>query len=111
MKIVVMDDWAHGFKTLSCYERLKDHEVVVYHDTEKNSTKFAERLNGADVVILTQERSPFPREVIERLTTVKMVAQTGSHRHHIDFDACTKKGIVVCSPTKIGVGITTAELT
>jgi len=39
------------------------------------------------------------------------VAQTGSHRHHIDFAACTEKGIIVASPTKVGVGITTAELT
>ena len=48
---------------------------------------------------------------IERLTTVKVVAQTGSHRHHIDFAACTEKGIIVAAASKTGVGITTAELT
>lgn len=111
MKIVVLDDWAHGFRNLACYERLRDHEVVVYHDTEKDPVKLAARINGAEVLILTQERSAFPRALIERLTTVKLVAQTGSHRHHIDFDACTEKGIVVASPTRVGVGVTTAELT
>jgi len=111
MKIVVLDDWAQGFRTLSCYSRLKDHEVVIYHDTEKDPVKLADRINGADALILTQERSAFPRAVIERLTTVKLVAQTGSHRHHIDFAACTEKGIIVASPSKVGVGITTAELT
>src|SRR5690348_9588321 len=98
MKIVVLDDWAHGFKTLSCYPRLKDHEVTVYHDTEKDPAKLAQRLDGADAVILTQERSAFKRPLIEKLRTVKMVAQTGSHRHHIDYDACNEKGIVICSP-------------
>lgn len=111
MKIAVLDDWAQEFRKLSCYSRLKDHEVVVYHDTEKDPARLAERLNGAEAVILTQERSAFPRAVIEKLTTIKLVAQTGSHRHHIDFAACTEKGIIVAAPSTTGVGVTTAELT
>ena len=111
MKITVLDDWSHGFKTLPCYARLKDHEVTVYHDTEKDVAKLAARINGAEALILTQERTLFPRELIERLTTVKLVAQTGSHRHHIDFAACTEKGIIVAAPSRVGVGVSTAELT
>ncbi len=111
MKIVVLDDWSRGFQKLLCCARLKDHEVRVYHDTEKDPAKLAARINGAEALILTQERSEFPRTVIERLTTVKLVAQTGSHRHHIDFAACTEKGIIVAAPSRVGVGVTTAELT
>lgn len=111
MKIVVLDDWSRGFRKLACYARLKDHDVVVYHDTEKDLAKLAARINGADALILTQERSPFPRELIEQFTTIKIVAQTGSHRHHIDFAACTEKGIVVAAPSRVGVGVSTAELT
>jgi D-3-phosphoglycerate dehydrogenase len=111
MKIVVLDDWAQAFRKLSCYPRLNGHDVVVYHDTEKDPLRLADRINGADAAILIQERSAFPRAVIEKLTTVKLVAQTGSHRHHIDFAACTEKGIIVAAPSKVGVGITTAELT
>lgn len=111
MKITVLDDWSRGFKTLPCYARLKDHEVTVHHDTEKDVAKLAARINGAQALILTQERTLFPRELIERLTTVKLVAQTGSHRHHIDFAACTEKGITVAAPSRVGVGVSTAELT
>ncbi len=111
MKIVVLDDWSHGFRTLPCYARLSGHDVTVHHDTEKDPAKLAARINGAEALILTQERSPFPRTVIERLTTVKIVAQTGSHRHHIDFNACTEKSIIVAAPTRVGAGVSTAELT
>jgi D-3-phosphoglycerate dehydrogenase / 2-oxoglutarate reductase len=111
MKIVVLDDWSGGFRKLACYARLKDHEVTVYHDTEKDPEKLAARINGAEALILTQERTAFPRALIERLTTVRIVAQTGSHRHHIDFDACTEKSIIVASPSRVGVGVSTAELT
>lgn len=111
MKIVVLDDWARGFRALNCYSRLAAHDVVVYHDTETDLDKLAARINGAQGLILTQERSPFPRALIEKLTTVKIVAQTGSHRHHIDFAACTARGIIVAAPSRVGVGVTTAELT
>lgn len=111
MKIVVLDDWARGFRKLSCYARLNGHDVVVYHDTEMDPVKLARRINGADALILTQERSAFPRALVDRLTTVKLVAQTGSHRHHIDFAACAEKGIIVAAPSRVGVGVTTAELT
>lgn len=111
MNIVVLDDWSDGFRKLACYQRLKGHDVVIYNDTEKDHAKLADRINGAEALILTQERTAFPRALVERLTTVKIVAQTGSHRHHIDFAACTEKGIIVASPSRVGVGVSTAELT
>jgi len=111
MKIVVLDDWSGTFRNLKCYARLADHEVIVYRDTEKDPEKLAARLQGAQAVILTQERSRLPRELIERLSTIRMVAQTGSHRDHIDFAACTAKGIIVAAPGTKGVSVTTAELT
>jgi D-3-phosphoglycerate dehydrogenase len=42
---------------------------------------------------------------------LKLVAQTGSHRNHLDIAACTEKGVIVAAPGTIGVGVTTAELT
>jgi D-3-phosphoglycerate dehydrogenase / 2-oxoglutarate reductase len=111
MKIIVLDDWSQSFKTLPCYARLKDHQVTVHHDTEKDLDKLAARINGHDALILTQERTPFPRALIARLTTVKIVAQTGSHRHHIDLKACSEKGIIVAAYNRGGSGVSTAELT
>ena len=95
MKIVVLDDYQRAFSKVSDYPRLKDHEVVVYNDTEKDPAKLAVRLKDADAVVLTQERSLFPRTVIEKLPKLRLIAQTGSHKHHIDIAACTAQGIVI----------------
>ena len=111
MKIVVLDDWSGTFRKLKCFARLAEHEVIVYRDTEKDPRKLAERLDGAEAAIFTQERSHLQRELIEKLSTIKIIAQTGSHRDHIDFAACTEKGIIVAAPGTKGVGVTTAELT
>jgi len=110
MKIVVIDDYQNAFKTLKCFPKLSGHEVVVYTDTEKDPARLGERLKDADVVLLTQQRSAFPRAVIERLPKLKLVGQTGRAATHVDLAACTEKGIVV-SAGGSGNPNATAELT
>lgn len=109
MKIAVIDDYQNAFCTLSCFERLNGHEVVVFNDTEKDPAKLAERLKDADAVVLTQQRSPFPRALVERLPKLKLISQTGRNAYHIDLDACTERGIVV-SAAGAGLPNPTAEL-
>jgi len=110
MKIAVIDDYQNAFRTLSCYGKLSGHEVIVYNDTEKDPARLAERLKDAEAVILTQQRSRFPRSVIERLPKLKLISQTGRNTAHIDVAACSEKGIVV-SAGGAGRSSATAELT
>ncbi len=110
MKIAVIDDYQNAFPKLRCYAKLSGHEVVVYNDTEKDPGRLAERLQDADAVILTQQRSRFPRAVIERLPKLKLISQTGRNTAHIDADACTEYGVVV-SAGGAGNPTPTAELT
>lgn len=110
MRIEVLDDYRDIFRNLSCFARLKDHEVVVYRDTVRDPAKLAARLKDADAVILSQQRSAFPRAVIEKLPKLKLIAQTGSNRDHIDIAACNENGIVVAA-VRYGPLYATAELT
>jgi D-3-phosphoglycerate dehydrogenase / 2-oxoglutarate reductase len=110
MKIAVIDDYQNAFRTLKSYAKLRDHEVVVFTDTETDIGKLADRLKDADAVVLTQQRSSFPRALIERLPKLKMIGQTGRAATHVDLNACTEKGIVV-SAGGAGNSGATAELT
>ncbi|UCF76691.1 MAG: D-2-hydroxyacid dehydrogenase family protein [Betaproteobacteria bacterium] len=95
MKIAVIDDYQDAFRKLECYARLKEHEVAVFTDTEKDPVKLAARLMDADIVLLTQQRSRFPRAVLERLPKLKLISQTGRNIAHIDVAACTERGVLV----------------
>ena len=95
MKIAVIDDYQDAFRKLPSFAKLGAHEVVVHSDTEKDPQKLAERLKDAEAVVLTQQRSPFPRAVIERLPKLKLISQTGRNAYHIDLAACAERGIVV----------------
>jgi D-3-phosphoglycerate dehydrogenase / 2-oxoglutarate reductase len=110
MKIAVIDDYQNAFKTLKCFPRLNGHEVKIYTDPETDLDKIAERLKDADAIVLTQQRTYFPRTLIERLPKLKIIGQTGRAASHIDLEACTEKGIVV-SAGGLGNSNATAELT
>ncbi len=110
MKIAVIDDYQNAFKTLKCFPKLSGHEVVVYTDPETNLEKIAERLKDVDAVLLTQQRTAFPRALIEKLPKLKLIGQTGRAATHVDLQACTENGIVV-SAGGSGNSNATAELT
>src|SRR5919205_487616 len=95
MKIAVIDDYQEAFRKVNGFQKLAGHEVTVYTDTEKDPEKLAARLKDADAVVLTQQRSRFPRAVIERLPKLKLISQTGRNAGHIDVEAAKAKGIVV----------------
>lgn len=95
MKIAIIDDYQDAFRSLECAKQLAGHELQVFTDTEKDPAKLAARLQDAEIVVLTQQRSKMPRAVIEKLPKLKLLSQTGRNVYHIDIAACTEKGVVV----------------
>ncbi len=95
MKIAIIDDYQDAFRSLDCTKQLAGHELQVFTDTEKDPAKLAARLQDAEIVVLTQQRSKIPRAVIEKLPKLKLLSQTGRNVYHIDIAACTEKGVVV----------------
>jgi D-3-phosphoglycerate dehydrogenase len=110
MKIVVIDDYQNAFKALKCFPKLTGHEVIVHTDTANDVASLAEKLKDAEAVVLTQQRSSFPRALVEKLPKLKLIGQTGRAAGHVDLEACTEKGIVV-SAGGSGNPNATAELT
>src|SRR5262249_6117367 len=106
----VIDDYQNAFKTLKCFPKFNGHEVQIYTDPETNLDKLADRLKDADAVVLTQQRTYFPRALIDKLPKLKLIGQTGRAATHIDLEACSEKGIVV-SAGGAGNSNATAELT
>ncbi|MEO6412374.1 MAG: D-2-hydroxyacid dehydrogenase family protein [Pedococcus sp.] len=109
MRVAVLDDYASAFARLPAAGRLAGHEVVSFADSVTGAG-LAERLDGFDAVILLQQRTAVPRDVVERLTTVRLLSQTGRNTSHLDVAACTERGITV-SAGGAGGPNATAELT
>ena len=114
MKIAVIHDYANVLRGTSAYPRLKDHEVIIHTEAYTEPARVVEQVAGCDALLLTQQRVPLTRQIIERLPQLKCISQTGRNTNHLDVAACTEHGIVISASGGGGGGSpysTTAELT
>jgi D-3-phosphoglycerate dehydrogenase len=113
MKIAVIHDYADVFRGTSAFSRLQGHEVKIYTDAYTEAARVIEQVAGSEALLLTQQRVPLTRHIIERLPGLRFISQTGRNTNHLDVAACTEHGIVISAGGSSGGGSpysTTAEL-
>ena len=111
MKVHVLDDWFNTLRGLPSFDKLSAHDVTVWTDHVKDPAALAERLKDADAVCLFRERTAVTRDLLERLPNLKLISQRGVYPH-VDVDACTDQGVMLCSKTSAGTpSYAAAELT
>ena len=98
MKIAVIHDYADAMRKTRAYDKLKGHEVVVHTDAYTDPNRVVEQVAGCDALVLTQQRVPITRAVVEKLPQLKFISQTGGNVYHLDVPACTEHGIVISAP-------------
>jgi Lactate dehydrogenase and related dehydrogenases len=71
------------------------HEFVFYDGEFGPETEAMEKASGADVLIIAN--SPLSAKVIKAAPKLKMISVAFTGVDHVDLDACTEKGVVVCN--------------
>ncbi|KAJ5096449.1 hypothetical protein NUU61_005805 [Penicillium alfredii] len=104
-QVAVLDDY-HGVAP-GHFAKLDPSIYVVKHfpatlppynhpdTTQAERDELAERLEPFEVIATMRERTPFPRELIERLPRLKLLLSCGRHNKAIDMEACHSRGIPV----------------
>lgn len=110
MNIAVADDYQNLFHHAPNYAALTAHRVTSFVEPAKDLPTLTARLKDADIVVLTQQRTRFPRALIETLPRLTFISQTGRNVGHVDMSACSERGIVV-SAIGGGYPFSTVELT
>src|SRR6202790_912189 len=95
-KIAILDDYQNAALESADWSVLRDRaDVAVFKNHLADSDAMIERLLPFDVVCVMRERTPLPRNVIERLPNLKLIASTGSGNASIDVAAAGDHGIAV----------------
>jgi len=111
MKIAILDDYQDVVRRLDCYSKLQGHEVTVWNDHSKDVEVLAQRLKDTEALVLIRERTPVRAPLIERLPKLKLISHHSVYPH-IDVEACTRQGVLLCSNLHPGQpSYATAELT
>jgi len=109
MNIIILDDYQDAVRKLQCAAKLEHLNAKVFTNTVKGIGQLSIRLRDAEVLVLIRERTAFPRQLLEKLPKLRLIAQTGRAGPHIDIESCTRLGIAVAEG--VGSPVAPAELT
>ena len=111
MKVTVLDDYFDTLRTLSCFSILEGQDVTVWTDHVQNTDAPVQRLKETEALVLFRERTKIQASLLDRLENLKLISQRSVYPH-VDVDACTRNGVMLCSNLHKGTpSFAAAELT
>ena len=79
MKIAILDDYQNVALKMADWSALSGRaEMTVFNDHVADPSALVDRLLPYDVVCVMPERTPLPRELLQHLPRLKLIASTGS---------------------------------
>src|SRR5215475_1931292 len=110
-RVAILDDYQDVALEMANWGGLPtDCQVQVFRDHLTDLAALAERLSHFEIITCMRERTPFGRDLLERLPTLRLLVTTGMHNAAIDLAAATELGVLVCG-TAGGPDSPPAELT
>ncbi|MBI3329816.1 MAG: D-2-hydroxyacid dehydrogenase family protein [Nitrospinae bacterium] len=109
--VAVLDDYQGVALEMADWSVLPaDCQVQVFRDHLTDLDPLGDRLRAFEVVTCMRERTPFRRDLLERLPNLRLLVTTGMRNAAIDVRAATDLGVMVCG-TAGGPEAPPAELT
>ena len=96
MRVSILDDYFNSLQTLECFKKLAEHDVTVWTDHTEDVATLADRLCDTEALVLIRERTKITAPLIDRLPKLRLISQRSQYPH-IDINACTRRGVLVCS--------------
>ena len=94
IRIAILDDYQNIALDYADWSRVVSKaDVTVFTDHLSDPGEIVDRLQPFDVLCVMRERTPLPREIIERLPRLKMIASTGPGNASIDEQAAREHNI------------------
>lgn len=107
-KIAILDDYIGVALDYGDWSDLPDDaELTVYRESIPPE-RIVSELTGYDIVVITQQRARFPRNVLEALPNLRLLVCNGRTSNVIDHAARIERGILLCGTadtSQAGTGI------
>ena len=104
MRVAVLDDFQDVVRGLDACSLLEEHDVTVFTRPVE-----PEELEGIEALVLIRERTRVDEAFLDRVPSLRLIAQTGRLGPHVDAAAAEARGIAVAEGGSEPVG--PAELT
>ncbi|HEY4267382.1 MAG TPA: D-2-hydroxyacid dehydrogenase family protein [Galbitalea sp.] len=95
-RISILDDYQNAALGAADWAPLAaEYTIDVVREHIGDADRLVARLDGSRVIVAMRERTAFPREVLERLPSLRLLISTGMKNPGIDLAAAAELGITV----------------
>jgi phosphoglycerate dehydrogenase-like enzyme len=110
-KIAILDDYVGVALDYGDWSALAaDVELTVYREAIPPEDLVRELIDY-EIVVITQQRARFPRQVLEGLPNLKLIVCNGRTSNVVDHEARLERGILLCGIAETGPAATVANPT
>ena len=96
MRVAILDDYQNVALGLADWSSVVSRAAItVFSDHVAEPDAVVQRLLPFDAICVMRERTPLPRNILERLPQLKLIASTGPRNSSIDVVAAKECGIRV----------------
>ena len=98
IRLAILDDYQNVAEEFAPWRSLgdRDVDVTVFDYPFASADEAVSALAGFTVVVAMRERTPFPRDVLEKLPELELLVTTGMANAAIDLAAASQFGVAVC---------------
>jgi phosphoglycerate dehydrogenase-like enzyme len=102
-RCAILDDYQDVALKMADFGSLAGEvEFTVFNRPLGAPEEIARALKDFDMIVLTRERTAFPKQVIDALPNTKLIVSTGARNPSLDVAAAKARGILVCNTPTIG---------
>jgi D-3-phosphoglycerate dehydrogenase len=111
LRCAILDDYQNVALKMADWSKVTgDLDIKVFNEhLGSDNDAIARTLVDFEIICAMRERTPFPKELIDKLPKLKLLITTGMVNRGIDVEAAKAKGITVCGTG--GFGNPTAVIT
>ncbi|WP_158994091.1 D-2-hydroxyacid dehydrogenase family protein [Mucilaginibacter sp. L196] len=96
IKVAVLNDYQQVALSIADWSVLNEKALVtVFHDHQNNEAEIIERFFPFSIICVMRERTPLSRNILEKLTNLKLIVSTGKRNASIDIEAAEELGIKI----------------
>src|SRR3954451_3876758 len=103
LRCAILDDYQNVPLTSADWSKVtNDIDIKVFNEHLGGNENVIKTLQGFPIICAMRERTPFPKEVIDKLPDLKLLITSGMVNRGIDVEAAKARGITVCGTGSFG---------
>jgi len=103
LRCAILDDYQNVALTSADWSKVtNDIDIKVFNEHLGGNENVIKTLQGFPIICAMRERTPFPKEVIDKLPDLKLLITSGMVNRGIDVEAAKAKGVTVCGTGSFG---------